>query len=119
MRDARKTIDWATMIILLPILIYRGFIYDHVKITEPWIVNNEPIIAVGLLSIPSVIILLSILVKRTNYEYSKSLLLRTIILFSVVYVICLAFGCSIVATIVLWLAVVTPSVLLYLKKRDS
>ena len=70
-----------------------------------WLIENDAIIIMDIIMIPTMVVLSLIVIHPSDYIYDKKLLLRTEILWSLVYFIISLYGYSYIAILVSWTSI--------------
>ncbi len=117
MIKAKDITDKMTMAFAIPILLFEAAIKKHISIDSEWITNNEILIILMILSIPSILVMIWILIGK-NIIFDKRYLIKTEILFSVTYLSCALLHCDLVVTGIAWLVLSLLIIMTSYKSRS-
>lgn len=117
MNDPKKTVSIGTSIIWLILVVWtflknRGFII----IESPWLLENEPLLGLFILSVPSVLVFIKLAINDKGKTYNKRFFAFTELTFTLAYLlIVLILHCDFVISIIFWLIISIPFAICHLK----
>ena len=110
MKDPKKTVSIGTSIMWL-ILVVWTFLKNRefIIIESPWLLENEPLLGLFTLSIPSVWVLIKLAINGEGTPYTKKFFAFTELTFTLAYLlIVLILHCDFVISIIFWLIISIP-----------
>lgn len=116
-KDPKKTVSIGTSIIWL-ILVVWTFLKnkEFIIIESPWLVENEPLLGLFILSWPSVWVLIKLAINDKGKTYNKRFFAFTELTFMLAYLlIVLLLHCDFVISIIFWLVISIPFVICHIR----